>query len=190
MEIDAIYTEIISSLKTGGRPRKRFDRDEYEIFAKKVNDLNESFINGHIELKLFQEQSLKIICILSHSVNPPSLFDQFIITIIKTDGMKYSTYIVALGCFQEVIVQRFHKNGDKIPRELLTPLKSTLSKNDPETLLWTLKTIEGLGKQSIIFRQELENIKVGPFKFLNKHKKESREIINRLLQRWEKIPKL
>ena len=59
-----------------------------------------------------------------------------------------------------------------------------LKHQDPEVVEWTLRTIESLGHQSIMLKEDVLKARPGITALFNKHKKNSQDLVDFLIKRW------
>jgi type I site-specific restriction-modification system R (restriction) subunit len=175
MDIESAYQEIISQLRDGKRPRVKRSQEEFqELSANLLKLVNEDSIN--------QTELQKILCILDHTQNKSSLFDEVLPECLRKITEKDSL-IYLLSVSQTHLVERLALEGNPLPASYIESLKNLLKSADLEVLEWALRTIEGIGRQSFRLHKEVLEIKPGPLTF-NKNKKNIREIIQLLEKQW------
>ena len=91
---------------------------------------------------------------------------------------------MALGVARKHIIEARHKDGYRMEMDFLEVLKETLDHEDYEVKEWSLRLIEGLGSQSLFFKEQVLSIKP-KLTLFNEHKKMVKEIIELLEKRWK-----
>lgn len=174
MDIDHYYEDIIKRLKKGERAKTwPQNPDELEALANKWQD----------SLSAMDLDNLaKILCIIEHLAQTVEDFDELIMNTLKVKDSQ--TIIFALGCASFHIINRQQRAGEKVPRELIEGLRSLLSNKDVEVIEWTLRTIEQLGREGLLLRDDVIKKRPTILGLFNKHKRNNLEIIEMLERRW------
>lgn len=174
MNIDQIFEKTINDLKQEKRPLHPFSPED------------------HQELKAYWHEQLaqqnlkeinKVLCLLEHSQTYSSECDELFIRSLK-EIQDTQTLVFLLSASAKHIVTRSQRDGQRIAFAFIEALKELLSHQDPEVLEWVLRVIDQLGNQALILRPEIIKQKPSLLSVFNKHKKNSRMIIEMLEKRW------
>jgi Fe-S-cluster formation regulator IscX/YfhJ len=177
--LEVLYEQTILKLKNNERPLIR-------LTPELIKDLKAEW-NKAIDPENVDSVALKkILCILDNTQNMTSeLNEQFIKTLKKVKDQDLLIYTLAAS--QKHVINESLRTGNMISQEYLEKLKELLKNKNPEVVEWTLRTIETMGPLSLRFMNDVKNINLGFFKFLNKHNKSSEQIISLMKLQWEKM---
>lgn len=173
--INQEYLSIISDLKKGHRPIRSLSEDQSNECLSHWNELNRK----RAPLKEF----LPLLCLLEHT-KTGSL--NYVAPIVETLSQRHEPDLLVhtLGCARKVIIEECERKGERIPFDFIKALRFPLKSKSPEVVEWALRTIDALGHQSIILKEDVLEARPGLFTLFNEHKKNSKELINYLEKRW------
>lgn len=174
MDIDKKYDSIIENLKNGNRALIKLEPQEIDELL--------AFWSAGVN----QEELQKILCILDHTINYTTKFEELINSeIAKTSNPEILIFL--LGAAQKHIISASAMDGFPPSGKFMIQIKSILdspTSDDPEVLEWLLRTVEQTGMKSILFKEVILKKKPGFSAHFNQHKKACKEIIELLERRW------
>ncbi|MCR9203228.1 MAG: hypothetical protein NXH75_01535 [Halobacteriovoraceae bacterium] len=174
--IDITYQETLEKLKNEIRPIIQLSPDEVEICLEAWNTL--------LEQKASEREFFPLLCILDHAKTGSLKFSQPIKTTLES-RTEEDLLLHTLSASHKVIIEECQRQGERIPGDFIFALKSTLDHSSPEVVEWTLRTIEALGHQSIILKEEVIKRRPGLSSLFNKHRKASQQLVDYLIERWQ-----
>lgn len=174
-ELQRLYNETLTKLKNGERPLYNLDEEAVKFCVQYWSDLNIKNAS--------QKDYLPLLCILDHAKKGSLNFVEPITWVLK-NREEPDLLVYTLSAAHKVILEECERLGERIPFGFIESLKGVLLHKNPEVLEWTLRTIEALGHQSIILKEDVIRARPGMLSFLNEHKKNSRDLIDYLIRRW------
>lgn len=171
MKIEEVYQSIMEDLKAGGRGLRRWETHELKHLAQALAASKDA------------QQLEKLLCIIEHSASFYPGFETPLLEIL-TSQREAKLLVFALNAARKHILAWAQQQGRRLEYPFLQTLKTLLYHRDPEVVEWTLRTIEEMGSQGIIFKKEFAHIKPPPWKWFNQHQRSVREIIAMLEHRW------
>lgn len=174
-ELQNLYSETLTKLKKGERPLYNLDEEAINFCVKYWSELNEK--------NAPQSDYLPLLCILDHAKKGSLNFVEPITWVLKNRD-EADLLVYTLSAAHKVILEECERLGERTPFAFIDSLKGVLGHKNPEVLEWTLRTIEALGHQSIILKEDVIRARPGMLAFLNEHKKNSRDLIDYLIRRW------
>lgn len=177
--IEQVYQETIEKLKKEHRPLIKLDLEFEEELKKKWTKALED--NDHHEIR-------KVLCLLDNTQNTSGAFEElFSNSLLKIDDPEM--IVLVLGTSSKHMIVHAQKQARAINPEFTQALLSHLKTEDPEVLEWVLRTLEQYGPQSLRFKNDILKARPGILAFMNQHKKNSKQIIELLEKRWDKLLK-
>ncbi len=170
-----LYQETLSKLKKGERPLYYLEEEELSFCTQYWMSLNEK--------NAPESDYMALLCILDHA-KKGSLELLGPLTWVLKNRKEKDLLIYVLNAGHRVILEECERQGERIPFAFIEALKPLLDHKEPEVLEWTLRTIEALGHQSIILKEDVLRARPGILSFLNEHKKNSQELVDYLMRRW------
>ncbi len=181
MDVEKTYEHIIEKLKEDKRPLLRLSSDEIQdLFNYWMAVLKETEQVRH-------ENLMKILCILDHSqgLSDP-LLPLFVATLKTVENTQIR--IFTLSASIKHVIEPWFRKGDPLPDTYIDTLKFLIETNkDPEVLEWLLRTVETCGGQSFKFKEVILKNRPGLLSLLNKHNRNSIELIDLMLKRWPNV---
>lgn len=179
MNLEETYQTIINGLKNGGRGSIKLSKEDVIFLQGELNRVAE----------LTSERINQVLCILSHDQGYHKQLALPLLRLIK--NIKDSeTLVFALSAFSRHGIAARLREGERMDMETLKMLETLLVHSSGEVVEWGLRTIDEMGSQGRYFLPLLQKIKPGMVATLvNKHKKNSKEIIEMLEKRWRIIAK-
>jgi hypothetical protein len=186
--INEIYKEAIQKLSSNARPQIKLSEEKLLLLVEEFNQA----IKDTTEINLKEEILKKYLFILSHSTQTSkstheSLLKSF--TLIKEWKLNSDYFVFFLSAIQKQFIDHQTKSGDRIPFELFDKLKELLENNNPEIIEWTLRTIEALGPQSLLFQKEILKLKPSLLKLFNEHQKNTFMLVDLIKDNWKRFKK-
>ena len=177
MNLEEIYSKILSEISQGHRALRKFSSDELE-------ELNSLLITSFKEEKF--DQLEKVLCLVEHSASLHGKFEPALLELLKAPLPGHLIVFTLNSARKHIIEARFQR-GHRLEYNFLEALKALLFSKNPEVVEWTLRLIEGTGNQGIYFLREFDKIKPPPWKWFNSHQRAVREIITLLERRWSPL---
>ncbi|TNF02152.1 MAG: hypothetical protein EP326_03485 [Deltaproteobacteria bacterium] len=181
MDVEKTYDHIIEKLKEDKRPLLRLSNDE-------VQDLFNYWMAVLKEPEEVRHQNLmKILCILDHSqaLSDP-LLPLFVATLKTVEHSQIR--IFTLSASIKHVIEHWFRQGNPLPELFIETIKELIETNkDPEVLEWLLRTVETCGGQSFKFKDVILRNRPGMLSLLNKHNRNSIELIDLMLKRWPNV---
>ncbi len=174
-ELDELYQQTIQKLQKGERPVIHLKPEDLDFALHHLNQLNRT--------QAKKEDFLPILCVLDHSKNGSLKFTEPLAHIFSKRS-ESDLLIYSLTAALKVIIEECERQSERIPYAFMKSLVPLLSHKDPEVVEWTLRVIEALGHQSIILKNDVIKARPGLSALFNKHKKNTQEIVDYLIQRW------
>jgi hypothetical protein len=174
MDLEKKYSSIIENLKSVNRALIKLEPHEIDEILK--------VWNAGVE----QDQLQKILCIVDHTTNYTTKFEDLICSEIS-NNKNSETLIFLLGAAQKHIISASAKEGFPPSSKFMSLLKEIFNSSisdQPEVLEWLLRTVEQTGMKSILFKEIILKKKPGFSSHFNQHKKACKEIIELLERRW------
>lgn len=165
--LDILYENTLNKLKMGNRPQIKLTPELIEGLKGK-----------------WQTDTHKVLCILTHTQNSSSEFNELLIESFKVETNK-ETLIFLLGASEKQLISHALMTGNMMPSDFFLILKNLLTTKNPEVLEWTLRTIESMGPLSLRLKNEIKNARPSKMKFFNSHLRSCDEIINLLERQWK-----
>lgn len=179
MNLEQTYQTIIQGLKNGGRGSIKLskqDVSELQSELRKFSELTSDKIN-------------QILCVLSHDQGFHKELVPELLKLIQ-EAKESETLVFALSTFSRHGIAARLRDGERMDGETLKMLETLLLHSSGEVVEWVLRTIDEMGSQGRYFLPVLQKIKPGTMAALvNKHKKNSKEIIEMLEKRWRIVAK-
>ncbi|MBT3982899.1 MAG: hypothetical protein HOE90_16180 [Bacteriovoracaceae bacterium] len=167
MDFTTQYLELIEQLKQGKRPFRARTKEEFSQLELLLGEALDSNSSDDIH---------KILCILEHAGKPgidlSSIFSQIILSSLETNII-----VCALGVSHTQVIDAHFLKGIPIPSIFTQALKEKLSDPRAEVVEWSLRTIEYLGPQARVLKNEIQNF---PIKFTYMFNKHSRQFTSLL----------
>jgi hypothetical protein len=181
MNVEETYEHIMAKLREDKRPLLRLNKEE-------IQDLFNYWMVVLKEPEDVRKQNLhKILCILDHSqgVSDP-LLPLFVMTLKLVEDPQIR--IFTLSASTKHIIEAWFRKGDPLPPTFIEIIKELIETNkDPEVLEWLLRTVETCGGQSFKFKDVILKNRPGLLSLLNKHNRNSIELIDLMLKRWPNV---
>lgn len=174
--LKSTYDEALDKLKKGERPQFHLKEEILSFCCDHWEELNKQ--------KSHETNFLPMLCILDHSKKGSLKFVQPIIETIHERREK-DLIVYTLSASHKVILEECVRLGERVPFDFIKALKVPLKSKEPEVVEWTLRTIEALGHQSIILKDDVLQAKPGLLALFNEHRKNSKDLIEYLSRRWE-----
>jgi len=121
---------------------------------------------------------------MDHSRNSHEMFEGTLCKLLHHPRSDQDLVIYTLCATQKYIIQRRNFTGDKLPDYYLDAIRKLLKTKNPETKEWTLRTIDQMGAQGKKLANDILKVRPRFLSLLNKHNRNSHEIIEMLLKRW------
>lgn len=173
--IEETFKDIVHQLQNGKRPRLKLKQAEFDTAV--------SYWRNSLQYSNFKEKITPLLCILNHTSNSNKDIEAlFIETINKTQDKELLVFLLS-GSLKHV-TEHAHKNGNRVSFEYLNALEKTIRHQEPEVVEWTLRCIEGLGSQSIFFKEKVLAARPSLFKMFNKNNRSVSQLIDYLEKRW------
>lgn len=173
-QCEALFKTVIEQLKADHRPMLTLDEEQLVSLS---NDWR------HALLSADTQALTQVLCILDHTLSLSELFNDLILDSFRSIQAP-ETLIYVLSVSQKHVIDRCGRKGERVPHQFVMALKDLLNHDDPELLEWTLRTIDQLGQQSLLLKEDVLGRKPGILAIFNKHKNNSRMIIEMLEKRW------
>ncbi|MCO4792308.1 MAG: hypothetical protein KC493_01255 [Bacteriovoracaceae bacterium] len=181
MVIEETYNEILEKLREDKRPLLRLSPED-------IQDLH-TYWAGILDAEAPSKHQniMKVLCILDHSqgLSRPllPLFIETLKTVKNTE-----IQIFTLSASIKHIVETWFRTGDPLPSEYIVMITSLIeTTKEPEVLEWLLRVVESCGGQSFKFKDVILKNRPGLLSLLNKHNRNSIEIIDLLVKRWPNV---
>lgn len=174
--IEDTYQETLEKLKKEIRPIIQLSAEEIEICLETWNSL--------LEQEAPEKDFFPLLCILDHAKRGSLKFSQPIKATLENRTEK-ELLLHTLSASHKVIIEECQRQGDRIPGDFILALKTTLDHSSPEVVEWTLRTIEALGHQSILLKEEVIKRRPGLSSLFNKHRLASQQLVDYLIERWQ-----
>lgn len=174
-ELQSLYHETLNKLQKGERPIIHLNQDELAFALEYLKKLNQN--------KAPTSEYLPLLCVLDHSKKGSLTFAEPLAEIYR-ERNESEILIYSLSAALKVIIEECERQGERIPFSFMKSLPRLLSHKDPEVVEWTLRTIEALGHQSIILKDDVLKARPGLSALFNKHKKNTQELVDYLIKRW------
>ncbi|WP_419172214.1 hypothetical protein [Halobacteriovorax sp.] len=174
IDINEQFQAVIKDLQSGKRPNCSYSKQDIKVFKDEFIRLND---------KRDWQALIPLLCILDNTITlDHELYPQIIHAIKECDDNE--VLVLILGVARKQIIDEHHKRGERLPFDFLEVLEGLIGHSNPEVFEWNLRLIEGLGSQSIFFKEAILKAKPGFFARFNQHKKACTEIIELLERRW------
>lgn len=171
---DQIHATLISRLQNGERPHLEFDTTLLEeISLKWTNALEHS---SHSEIDA-------IMCVLEHARHPSDRFDDLFFLTLEKDLPK-NQLIFTLGASWKHMLGRWSRSGDRLPMRYLEILRKFLNHPEMELKEWSLRTIDQVGPQGRLLKDDILAAKAGWRGLFNPHAKAVTQLAQMLEKRW------
>lgn len=179
MNLEQTYQTIIDGLKSGGRGSVKLTKDDIAYLQGQLKSYSE----------LTSDKINQILCVLGHDQGFHKELVPELLNLIK--NLKNNESLVfALSAFSRHGIAARLRDGERMDMETLKMLETLLLHSSCEVVEWVLRTIDEMGSQGRYFLPVLQKIKPGSIaSLLDKHKKNSKEIIEMLEKRWRIIAK-
>lgn len=187
--IDEIYNYSIRNLSSSARVQVELTDDKIDNI---IQEFNEKLNDTKANLDDKKDVLKKYFFILAHTHHTSkkthgSLLKSF--DFLRDHKIDPDFIIFLLSAVQKQFIDHQSKSGDKIPMELFGKLKELLKHTNAEVLEWTLRTIEALGPQSLLFEKELANLKPSLLKLFNEHQQNAFKVIEVIKGNWSRFKK-
>lgn len=187
--IDEIYQNSIKNLSNEARTHVQMTEAKIDSIIVEFTTLIE---DSKLSLNEKKDLLKKYLFILSHAnitskKTHPSLLKTF--EYLKDFKLDADFFVFLLSAVQKQFIDHQSRSGDKIPMELFHRLKELLQHSNAEVLEWTLRTIEALGPQSLLFEKELAQLKPSLLKLFNEHQQNAFKIIDVIKNNWTRFKK-
>lgn len=174
--IDETYQETLGKLKNGIRPLILLNQEQIEICLQTWTKL--------LEEEAPEESFFPLLCVLDHAKSGSIKFTNPIKKTFES-RIEETLLLHTLSASHKVIIEECQRKGERIPGDFILSLKGPLDHSSAEVVEWTLRTIEALGHQSILLKEEVMKRRPGFSSLFNKHKKASQQLIDYLIDRWQ-----
>lgn len=174
--IEITYQETLEKLKQGIRPLLQLKKEEVSHCL--------TFWNELLEKNAPESDFLPLLCILDHA-KAGSLEFVAPIKITLERRSEKELLLHTLSASHKVIIEECQRRGERIPGDFILALKGPLDHSEAEVVEWTLRTIEALGHQSILLKEEVISRRPGLSSLFNKHRKASQQLVDYLIDRWQ-----
>jgi hypothetical protein len=174
-ELNTLFKETLGKLERGERPLYTLTSEEIAFSIGHLNELNSK--------QAPEESFMPILCVLDHSKRGSLDFVEPICKVLS-ERNESQLLIYTLNAALKVIIEECERQGERIPFAFMKALPPLLKHQDPEVVEWTLRTIESLGHQSIMLKEDVLKARPGITALFNKHKKNSQDLVDFLIKRW------
>lgn len=182
MDYHQLYKEVMEKLHANLRPSIKLTPQDFQELGQGLQQL--LLLASSSSFAEVQEDIKKILCLLNHTHNLSPAFDELFVKILQTRDATPEVLIFTLAAIQKHVIFLKHRNGEKAPFPVMQALRGPLSHSQAEVQEWTLRTIESLGGQGIVLKEDILKNKPGFFSFFNPHKKNAKKIIEGLEEKW------
>lgn len=174
--LNSSYQKVLEQLKKSQRPQLLLSNESLDFLVSHWAYLNET--------NAPEGDYLPMLCLLDHA-KKGSL--AFVAPLSWTLGNRQEKdlLVYSLSAGHKVILEECERLGERVPFDFIKALKAPLISSEPEVVEWTLRTIEALGHQSIILKEDVQKSRPGILALFNEHKKNSKELVDYLMKRWE-----
>jgi len=169
-----LHTDLLHKLELGARVH-------LELSDQLLDDIEQRWAEALTEQN---DQKLNaIMCVLDHARHPTGRFENlFFLTLEKP--LQVQILIVTLACSWKHLIERWTRNGDRIPERYLNILRSFLGHQELEMREWTLRTIDQIGPQGRLLAKEIFACKKPLYGLINPHAKAINQMIGMFEKRW------
>lgn len=175
MDILNTYQNILSTIKDNKRPNLQYSKEDFLILFEGL---------GHAFTEVDEEKIIHILCILDHCASKTEIFEGLLCKILKSDQFSTKIKIYTLSTTQKFIIQRRNQHGEPLPSYYLEAVTALLKTKDAELFEWSLRSIDEMGPQGRPLVHEILKHRPKGFKLFNKHWRNSHELIEMLLEKW------
>lgn len=171
MNLQETYQTIIDGLKNGGRGSVKLTKADVLFLQNELKTATTKGIN-------------QILCVLAHDQGYHKELAPDLLKLINS-LKDNETLVFALSAFSRHSIAARLRDGERMDMETLKMLETLLLHSSHEVVEWVLRTIDEMGSQGRYFLPILQKIKPGKIAVIvNKHKRNSKEIIEMLEKRW------
>lgn len=175
-KLESCYREVIELLKKSQRPQLNLDEQSLSFLINHWRKLNSD--------EASESDYLPLLCILDHAKKGSLDFCEPLCETL-TNRKEKDLLVYTLTAAHKVILEECERLGERVPFPFIKALKVPLKSSEAEVVEWTLRTIEALGHQSIILKEDVIASRPGLMALFNEHKKNSKELVDYLIKRWE-----
>ena len=176
VSLNQSYEVVLESLKRLERPQLKLSPESLSFLVSHWQELNSK--NSP------ESDYLPLLCILDHAKSGSLDFCAPIAWTL-TNRHEKDLIVYSLSAAHKVILEECERQGKRVPFDFIKALKVPLNSSEAEVVEWSLRTIEALGHQSIILKEDVVKSRPGITALFNEHKKNSKELVDYLIKRWE-----
>ena len=174
---------LVRELSQGKRPRREWSEEQWDSLIT----------TWRAELRAIPEREtiMQILCIIEHSRPPyPMECQALLLEGMRHKKIDHELVVTQLGVSQKVIFVESYKRGEKVPGQVYECLKELLHLENAEVTEWVLRTLLEAGNEAACMLEDLEQIKVSWFKRISRTHKQINILRNKLIERWENLPRI
>jgi hypothetical protein len=171
---EQVYQFILERLKN--------DERTHIVLSEELKNQIQTRWGMVLEQKRFNDLG-PIMCILDHSRHPCGALEELFFQTLEL-SLPASQIVFTLSASWKHLLERWAKNGDRVPMRYLEIMRSLLQHPEAEVREWTLRTLDQVGPQGRMLHQEVKAAKVGWFHRLNPHRKNINQLIDMFEKRW------
>jgi hypothetical protein len=180
-DLSATYLNITQRLAKEERGLVRFSPPEIKQILHML---------GSLSPESPSVQHYQMFCVLAHFTNPEAKVEAWITACLaQHERYEGKSLIALLNTALKHNILGAQVRGEKVSKDFLDHLRPLLHHPEAEVVEWTLRIIESLGAQGLIFARELDQIKPAPWKLLFLTQRNIRELIALLERRWKSYGK-
>ena len=179
MNLDSYYDQIIKDLGDEKRPRVNLACNEKTELIQLFESLSES------ELKSNLDEFKKVLCIVCHLSAPSSEFQEGFNRLLLNKKLPKKLIPQVFQGIDHHYLGFRQISGERLSSNFLTSLKSFISNTDKEGVHWALQIIDGMGSQSLFFKDVIKKLNWGFMDAFSQQNRMSIQIIERLNKYWE-----
>ena len=181
MSLKNYYRKIISQLKEGKRPR-------IPLTSGVLKEIEETWKKAFPLTPSSQKKMIPLLCILAHTQTLVDSFDLLFYQTLTSPLVHKDFLLLTIASLNRQILDRCERQGERIPMEMIPPIKKLLTHNDREVFLWGLRIVERMGALGVLLRKEVRNgCPNWWMTIFDTNKRESRQLVAILEKRWSKI---
>lgn len=177
MDIESVYQEVMGKLKNNQRPLLKLTPDNFAFYLETLQAYLKS-------TPLDLSNAHKVLLILGHGQSGDLRFEGPLLGLMSHPEATSSLIISALSASQIHLIKQAKLEGRRASFAYLEALKKLLYHADPEVVEWSLRTLDQLGGQGILLKEDLRKIRPGISAVFNQHKKNIQQIVDMLLKRF------
>lgn len=179
LNLEKRYQKVLSELKKGHRALFKAEDTEVTEYLK------------HFEISL-EKKDTKVLemlfCVLSNTEHKDLRFEPYLLRFFNdVDDYNDELIIMCLSVARRHIIEARQIKGQRQDISFLKVLEKLIFHKSYEVVEWSLRLIEELGAQGLYFKRHFPKLMPGLLTF-NKHKKNIKELVFILDQRFKSFP--